>query len=88
MARLAAALLAAAGLGGCAAPDAPDRDPLRLARQLEAAGFSGRAVLVFGGGHVGGLSYNVTGASGFIEITLCPRGPVAQGDSLRREATP
>lgn len=78
------------GLAGCTAP-APQRDPLLLARELEAAGFRGRAVIVFGGGHVGGVSYNVTGASGFIEVTLEPgRGggqddnlvPVASGDSV------
>lgn len=69
------------GLAGCTAP-APRRDPLLLARELEAAGFRGRAVIVFGGGHVGGVSYNVTGASGFIEIEIVPGGSDADGNAL------
>lgn len=66
------ALIALAVFGGCASQQRIDQDPLIIARQLEAAGFRGRLVLLFGGGHVGGLSYNVTGSSGFIELEVEP----------------
>lgn len=35
---------------------------------MEAAGLKGRAVLIWGGGHVAGQAFNLSGSSGFVEI--------------------
>ncbi len=60
------------GLAGCVSQDRLDREPLVVAEQLRAAGFAGRAVIVFGTGHVAGQAFNLTGASGFIEVQIDP----------------
>ena len=35
---------------------------------MEEAGLKGRAVVIWGGGHVAGQAYNFSGSSGYIEI--------------------
>lgn len=57
---------------GCVSQERLDRDPLLVAEQLRAAGFAGRAVIVFGTGHIAGQAFNLTGASGFVEVQIDP----------------
>lgn len=59
-------------LTGCVSQQAIDKDPLVVAKQAQALGFKVRLVVIFGPGHIGGLSYSATGANGFIELTLDP----------------
>lgn len=67
------ALLAFGGcLGGCAKDDKGDIDMVETAKGLEAAGFKGRAVIIYGTGHVAGQAFNLSGSSGFIEVELNP----------------
>ncbi|MEW6439242.1 MAG: hypothetical protein AB1508_18990 [Pseudomonadota bacterium] len=73
--RLALTIACAYLLAGCASQGRSDKDPLIVAEQLRAAGFKGRIIIMFGGGHIGGVSYNVTGSSGLIEATIEPIQP-------------
>jgi hypothetical protein len=59
-------------LAGCVSQSVRDADPLVTAKQMQAMGLHGRVVIVFGGSHAGGLSWNITGSSGFAEVTLDP----------------
>lgn len=69
----AAAILIGGCLVACVSAERLDADPLVVARQLEAAGFKGRAVIVFGTGHVAGQAFNLSGSSGFIEFSIEPK---------------
>lgn len=69
----------ALGCAGCVSRERINQDPLIVAEQLRAAGFSGRAVIVWGTGHLGGQAFNLTGSSGFVEVTVEPGAADAQG---------
>lgn len=57
-------------VSGCAVKQ--ESDWLTRVDALREAGFEGRAVVVFGTGHVAGQAFNLSGSSGFIEVTIKP----------------
>jgi hypothetical protein len=66
---------------GCMNPDAPIGERVQeVEAQVQAMrelGLSGRVVLIWGTGHAGGVSYNLSGSNGFAEITVDP--PASEG---------
>lgn len=60
---------------GCASQERIDQDPLIVAQQMQAMGLKGRAIIMFGTGHIGGAAFNLTGSSGFVEIEIEPDVP-------------
>lgn len=68
---LAAALLVAS-IAGCNIPGATSADPLQAARQAQAWGLEGELTVIYGAGHIGGASYNLTGSSGVLRLSIRP----------------
>jgi len=59
-------------LAGCVSQDALDKDPMVVVRQAREAGLKGRLIIVYGGGHIMGQAFNLSGSSGFLEIEIDP----------------
>ena len=59
-------------VSGCASQEQQSRDPLVIARQLKAMGVEADATIIYGSGHWGGVSINVTGSSGVIHAKFKP----------------
>lgn len=68
--------VAALVLPGCLAPNTSVTDRAEELRAwtaaMQDAGVEGRAVVIWGTGHVAGQAFNISGSSGYVEVTVEP----------------
>lgn len=68
--------IAVFSVAGCASPGATFEERSEAVRSqvgaMQDLGVKGRLVFIWGTSHAGGQAFNITGSSGFCEITLDP----------------
>lgn len=75
LALIVLAALLALTLFGCTGKNG-GTDIVKAAEALRDAGFEGRLTVIYGNGHLAGQSFNLTGSSGFLEVTIDPKRAV------------